>query len=49
MPEVERMDDEAIRELARRIVINEVYAAWTPEQLDYSFSMILMALQRTRL
>jgi hypothetical protein len=41
---VERLTDEEITDLARAIVTNRVYAAWTTEALDNSFGMFLMMI-----
>lgn len=38
---IERMAEDDLRELARRVVTNEVYVAWTPEMMEYSFGAML--------
>jgi hypothetical protein len=40
--EVTRKTPEEITTLARQIVTNQVYAAWSPEQMDNSFGGFLM-------
>lgn len=41
MSGIPRLDRADAKALAKRIVKNEVYVAWSPEQLDYSFGMFL--------